>query len=246
MLASSILPCPPVEMVSSALKACRKMHEQEQRTRRNFGHQCAAQPIHQGIGATRSGRPCNRITAGEDELRRAIFRVTLIKKPEARVGEILSEGEHRCVALAAFLAELATADTHSAPVFDDPVSLLGHIHRNAVANRLAQEGLQRQIIVFTRDIAFLFLLYEACREKETHLAFRFINRGPDVAGFCHPNPTQNAQPVGKVIGSSGRISKTAKFTTSRATKKSGISRCARCKSSCALPGNVRLRRQSRQ
>ena len=128
-----------------------------------------------------------------------LFRVTLIKKPDARVAEILSEGEHRCVALAAFLAELATAEGHSALVFDDPVSSLDHKHRDAVADRLAQEGVQRQIIVFTHDIAFLFLLYEACREKQTHLAFRSINRGPDVAGFCHPNPPPNAQPVDKVI-----------------------------------------------
>jgi ATPase subunit of ABC transporter with duplicated ATPase domains len=129
-----------------------------------------------------------------------LFRVTLIKKPDARVAEILSEGEHRCVALAAFLAELATAEGHSALVFDDPVSSLDHKHRDAVADRLAQEGLHRQIIVFTHDIAFLFLLYEACREKQAHLAFRSINRGPDVAGFCHPNPPPNAQPVDKVIG----------------------------------------------
>ena len=133
-----------------------------------------------------------------------LFRVTLIKKPDARVAEILSEGEHRCVALAAFLSELATAEGHSALVFDDPVSSLDHKHREAVADRLAQEGLQRQIIVFTHDIAFLFLLYEACREKQTHLAFRSINRGPEVAGFCHPNPPPNAQPVDKVIQAMGK------------------------------------------
>ena len=128
-----------------------------------------------------------------------LFRVTLIQKPTARVGEILSEGEHRCVALAGFLAELATADAHSALVFDDPVSSLDHKHRDAVAERLAEEGLQRQVIVFTHDIAFLFLLYEACRAKETHLGFRSINRGTEAAGFCKPNPPPNAQPVDKVV-----------------------------------------------
>jgi hypothetical protein len=29
----------------------------------------------------------------------------------------------------------------------------------------AEEGQQRQIIVFTHDIAFLFLLYESCRDN---------------------------------------------------------------------------------
>ena len=34
------------------------------------------------------------------------FRVSLMNRPEQKVGDVLSEGEHRCVALAAFLAEL--------------------------------------------------------------------------------------------------------------------------------------------
>jgi energy-coupling factor transporter ATP-binding protein EcfA2 len=128
-----------------------------------------------------------------------LFRVSLINKPEAKVGSVLSEGEHRCIALAAFLAELATIDARSAIVFDDPVSSLDHMHREKVAARLADEGLNRQIVVFTHDIAFLFLLYEACREKGTHVGFRSINRGTEFAGFCQPNPPPNAQPVDRVV-----------------------------------------------
>jgi len=127
------------------------------------------------------------------------FRVSLINKPTETVGNVLSEGEHRCVALAAFLAELATVDASSAIVFDDPVSSLDHIHREKVASRLAAEGLNRQIIVFTHDIAFLFLLHEACRSANTHVGFRSISRGAEQAGFCQPNPPPNAQPVDKVV-----------------------------------------------
>lgn len=127
------------------------------------------------------------------------FRVSLMNRPDQKVGEVLSEGEHRCVALAAFLAELATADSQSAIVFDDPVSSLDHMHRERVAARLAEEGLKRQIIVFTHDIAFLFLLYEACREEGTHTAFRSINRGKDFVGFCQPNPPPNALPLDNVV-----------------------------------------------
>ena len=130
-----------------------------------------------------------------------LFRVSLIKKPEAKVGDVLSEGEHRCVALAAFLAEMATTDSRSGIVFDDPVSSLDHMHREAVANRLADEGKDRQIIVFTHDISFLFLLNEGCREKGTRITFRSINRGAEFAGFCQPNPPPNAQPVEKVVES---------------------------------------------
>jgi ABC-type cobalamin/Fe3+-siderophores transport system ATPase subunit len=130
-----------------------------------------------------------------------LFRVSLIKKPTAKVGDVLSEGEYRCVALAAFMAELATGDAHSTIVFDDPVSSLDHMHRDGVANRLAAEGARRQVIVLTHDIAFLFLLTEFCRANGTHIAYRSINRGTELAGFCQPNPPPNAQPVDKVIES---------------------------------------------
>jgi energy-coupling factor transporter ATP-binding protein EcfA2 len=132
-----------------------------------------------------------------------LFRVSLIKKPQAKVGEVLSEGEHRCVALAAFLAEMATTDSRSGIVFDDPVSSLDHMHREAVAKRLAAEGKERQIVVFTHDISFLLLLNEECRGAGAHIAFRSINRGAESAGFCDPNPPPNAQPVEKVIESMG-------------------------------------------
>lgn len=127
------------------------------------------------------------------------FRVSLIRKPDAPVGEILSEGEHRCVALAAFLAELVTTESRSAIVFDDPVSSLDHMHREAVAERLADEGKHRQIIVLTHDIAFLFLLDHACRDKSTHVAFRSVTRTEDYAGFVQQDPPARAQPIEKVI-----------------------------------------------
>jgi hypothetical protein len=127
------------------------------------------------------------------------FQVSLIRKPDARVGEILSEGEHRCVALAAFLAELATTESRSAIVFDDPVSSLDHMHREAVADRLANEGQHRQVIVLTHDIAFLFLLDSACREKGTQVAFRSVTRTDDYAGFIQQDPPLRAQPINKVI-----------------------------------------------
>ncbi|CAB4795544.1 MAG: AAA family ATPase [Actinobacteria bacterium] len=133
-----------------------------------------------------------------------LFRVSLMNKPDAKVGEVLSEGEHRCVALAAFLAEMSTTDSRSCIVFDDPVSSLDHMHREAVAKRLAAEGIDRQIVVFTHDISFLLLMNEECRSAGTHIAFRSINRGTEFAGFCDANPPPNAQPVEKVIESMGK------------------------------------------
>lgn len=131
------------------------------------------------------------------------FQVRLINKPGEPVGKVLSEGEHRCVALAAFLAELSTIDAQYAIVFDDPVSSLDHLHRDRVAARLAEAGQTRQVIVFTHDMAFLLLLDEACRATKdrdaTPVAYRLISRGTEAAGYCHQDPPANVMPVDKVI-----------------------------------------------
>ena len=129
------------------------------------------------------------------------FRVRLVRKPDARVGEILSEGEHRCVALAAFLAELTTIESRSTIVFDDPVSSLDHLHREEVAVRLAIEGQLRQVVVFTHDIAFLFLLDQICREKSTHVAIRSVTCNDNYSGLVQQDPPVRAQPIEKVIES---------------------------------------------
>ena len=127
------------------------------------------------------------------------FHVRLISQPNEPVGKVLSEGEHRCVALAAFMAELATIETFSSIVFDDPVSSLDHIHRDKVAARLAAESLKRQVIIFTHDIAFLVLLEEACRGAAIPIGYRVISRGAEAAGFCNSEPPANVLPVEKVV-----------------------------------------------
>lgn len=82
------------------------------------------------------------------------YQVRLFANPKAKVHSVLSEGEQTCEALAAFLAELATASHKSALVFDDPVTSLDHRWRDKVAERLVKECKQRQIIVFTHDMVF--------------------------------------------------------------------------------------------
>lgn len=133
------------------------------------------------------------------------FQVWLINKPTEPVGKVLSEGEHRCVALAAFLAELSTIDAQSAIVFDDPVSSLDHLHRDRVAARLAEAGQTRQVIVFTHDMAFLLLLEEACRatndREATPVSYRLISRGNENSGFCHQDPPASVMPLDKVLDS---------------------------------------------
>lgn len=111
------------------------------------------------------------------------FRVALVERPDAKVGEIFSEGEHRCVALAAFLAELVTAQRYSGIVFDDPMSSLDHIHRSAVASRLVEEAEHRQVIVFTHDLVFLYELRREADKANRAIAFRNVRRRQDKPGY---------------------------------------------------------------
>lgn len=111
------------------------------------------------------------------------FRVALVERPNAKVGEIFSEGEHRCVALAAFLAELVTAQRYSGIVFDDPMSSLDHTHRNAVASRLVEEAEHRQVIVFTHDLVFLYELRREAEKANRSIVFRNVRRKQNKPGY---------------------------------------------------------------
>lgn len=131
------------------------------------------------------------------------FKVALTRKPTAPIGQVLSEGEHRCVALAAFMAELATTENKSGIVFDDPVSSLDHMHREAVAKRLIAEAANRQVIVFTHDLAFLLELNRAADEVQPRpqVAISAISRGSDKAGFCRNEPPFKARRVADITTS---------------------------------------------
>lgn len=129
------------------------------------------------------------------------FKIGLIQSAAQNAGEIFSEGEYRCVALAGFLAELATNDSASGIIFDDPVSSLDHLHREAIANRLAAEARERQVIVFTHDLPFLFMLRRACTTVDdpalkTEIALRHIQKRQNKPGHCRnqgPDKTQDAK-----------------------------------------------------
>ncbi|MEO0804047.1 MAG: AAA family ATPase [Cyanobacteria bacterium J06642_2] len=120
----------------------------------------------------------------KDKVRSAVsyFRVSLIEHPDCPVGKIFSEGEHRCVALAGFLAELITSKDASAVVFDDPMSSLDHIHRKSVAARLAEEAKYRQVVVFTHDLTFLYELRREAQSRDVDLHYQTVRSRDGVPG----------------------------------------------------------------
>ncbi len=110
------------------------------------------------------------------------YEVRLSVNPSAKVHLILSEGEQTCVALAAFMTELATAAHKSALIFDDPVSSLDHRWRRKVAERLVAETSTRQIIVFTHDLVFVNDLKDMCEDGNVPLKVMTVSRTLAGAG----------------------------------------------------------------
>jgi len=102
------------------------------------------------------------------------------------VSGVLSEGEQRTVAIASLLAEVRRASHFSGLIFDDPVSSLDHIWRYKVAKRLVKEGSERQIIIFTHDIAFLFAIQKECDEQRVPILKTTMQLGPEGCGMCNP------------------------------------------------------------
>ncbi|MBU9147146.1 AAA family ATPase [Burkholderia multivorans] len=123
------------------------------------------------------------------------YQVRLFAKPDAKVHDVLSEGERTCVALAAFLTELATAAHQSALVFDDPVSSLDHRWRGKVAERLANEATRRQVIVFTHDLVFVNDLLDRAQANGVALRLVTLSRGPTGAGQVADGLPWKAQSV---------------------------------------------------
>ena len=100
------------------------------------------------------------------------------------LSRILSEGEHRAVAIASFLAELSISGHTCGIVFDDPVCSLDHIWIEKIARRLVREGTERQVIVFTHDIVFLVAMEEEADMLGFRIRIENILLGPDGIGIC--------------------------------------------------------------
>lgn len=114
--------------------------------------------------------------------------------------DVLSEGEQRAVALAAFFAELEISPSRSAIVFDDPVTSLDHDRRRGVAQRLAREALRRQVIVLTHDTVFQILLTEACGEAGAELKGLHVQRLGSQPGHCSEDPPWDTKTVKQRVG----------------------------------------------
>ncbi len=110
------------------------------------------------------------------------YKIQLIGAQGTAVESIVSEGEHQCIALAGFLAELTTQRGRSAIVFDDPVNSLDHQWRECFAHRLIEEAKDRQVVVFTHDIVFLHDLMSGAEDADVPIALCRVQSNSEHCG----------------------------------------------------------------
>lgn len=100
---------------------------------------------------------------------RTTFGLILVGAKGARPPEqILSEGETRIVALAAFLADITGSNQVAPFIFDDPISSLDQDFEERVVARLVDLAQSRQVIIFTHRLSLVTLLESAVKKVKEH------------------------------------------------------------------------------
>lgn len=127
-------------------------------------------------------------------------KLVLTRAPGVNLPKVVSEGEQRTLSIAAFFAELSTADDPSGIVFDDPVSSLDFRWRDGVARRLVEEAKKRQVIVFTHDVVFLLLLRQYAEAEAVEQLDQHVRHQRQGAGVCAEELPWVAMPVKGKIG----------------------------------------------
>lgn len=127
-------------------------------------------------------------------------KLVLSRAPGVDLPKVVSEGEQRCLSIAAFFAELSTADDPSGIVFDDPVSSLDYRWREGVALRLVEAAKTRQVIVFTHDVVFLLWLKQFAEEQKVQQLDQHIRQLAAGSGVCADELPWVAMPIKAKIG----------------------------------------------
>lgn len=132
---------------------------------------------------------------------RTTFGLTLVGAKGSRPPEqILSEGEARIVALAAFFADITGSNQVAPFIFDDPISSLDQDFEERVVARLVNLAQTRQVIIFTHRLSLITLLDAAVKKVAEH---------PDLPNIVHEVQTlRRLEKISGILtGQSARDSK---------------------------------------
>jgi ABC-type lipoprotein export system ATPase subunit len=99
--------------------------------------------------------------------------------------QVLSEGEQRAVALADFLTEVALDENSAGILLDDPVSSLDFDWKGIIAQQVVDEAKRQQVIVFTHDLHFLYLLKKFAETENLNIRSHWIQKRNNIPGWVY-------------------------------------------------------------
>ncbi|WP_405243574.1 AAA family ATPase [Lentisalinibacter salinarum] len=123
------------------------------------------QRFHDELAALRASQIKIELVKKRVDRGRVLHELRLANARSGAPREVLSEGEHRVVSLAAFLADVTGKQQPAPFVFDDPISSLDQDFEEAVVQRLVRLAADRQVIVFTHRVSLLVLLQEFAKRE---------------------------------------------------------------------------------
>lgn len=125
--------------------------------------------------------------------------------PACKTEDILSEGEQRIVALAAFFADATGREEHTPLIIDDPISSLDYNYEDAATKRIVELARDRQVIVFTHRISLLVGIKDLCESEgipwaEKRIRSAYKGKGvPDFDGNYYGKiPAQLNEIIGRI------------------------------------------------
>jgi len=110
------------------------------------------------------------------------------------IQDVLSEGEHRIVCVAAFLADMSSKPNGSTFVFDDPISSLDLDYEEAVIQRLVELSASRQVIIFTHRLSLLGMVQDYAKKADASVRVIHIRKEPWGAGEPGDEVIETAKP----------------------------------------------------
>lgn len=151
-----------------------------------------------------------KLEKGQSIKGKSPYKVVLDTQDKARKTpqEILSEGEQRIVALAAFFAD-ATGRNESTPIIiDDPISSLDYNYEEAATARIIELARERQVIVFTHRISLLVGLSEQSDKAGVAFVERHIRGTLNGKGVSDFEETYHGKISDQLTGIQARIRET--------------------------------------
>src|SRR3989339_899836 len=101
--------------------------------------------------------------------------------------QVLSEGEQNVCAIADFLTEAQLDKNNCGIIFDDPVTSLDHERKDKIAQRIAVEARQRQVVVFTHDIVFMSQLVNHAERNDIPVVAHWMRKVNGIPGCVEEN-----------------------------------------------------------